>query len=64
MKKKGQSTVEYILLVTAVLGVIIFLTVNTKTGTSPFQQKLITTVNTTMNGMEAEANKLTSVINQ
>jgi len=59
-KTKGQSTVEYVLLVSAVLAVIIALTTNKNTG---FQQKLTNTVNTTMSGMEKEAAKLTTAIN-
>jgi hypothetical protein len=61
MGKKGQSTVEYILLVAAVLAVIIALTTGNN---SMFQKKLTNTVETTMGGMEKEAAKLTNAINQ
>lgn len=61
MRKTGQSTIEYILLVTAVIGVIIALTA---TSGSPFRTKLNSTITTTMGGMETEAAKLTSAINQ
>lgn len=59
MGHKGQSTVEYILLVTAVIGVIILLT-NGKS--SPFYNKMTNTVNMTMTGMEKEAQRLTNAI--
>ena len=62
MKAKGQSTVEYILLVSAVLAVVIALTTGK---TSMFHNKLTNTVNMTMTGMEQEAQKLTnSIVNQ
>ena len=60
MKTKGQSTVEYILLVTAVLAVIIALTTGP---TSPFKNKLSNTVTMSMGGMETEASKLTNLVN-
>ncbi len=57
MKEKGQSTIEYTLLMTAVVAVIITLT----TGSSSlFQKKLTNTVNMTLSGMEKEAQKLTN----
>ncbi|MBF0490971.1 MAG: class III signal peptide-containing protein [Candidatus Omnitrophica bacterium] len=59
MKNKGQSTVEYVLLVTAVVAVVIVLTVG-KGDQSPFQKKLNNTITTTMSGMETEAQKLTT----
>lgn len=61
MNIKGQSTVEYILLVTAVLAVIIALTTGSN---SVFQRKLTNSATITMTGMETEAAKLTNLINQ
>jgi hypothetical protein len=49
-KKKGQSTVEYIILVTAVIAVVIVFVVN---GNSPFRQKMNQTLG---NGTDAMAN--------
>ena len=60
MKTKGQSTVEYILLVTAVLAVVIALTTSKNVG---FQKQLTNTMKTTMSGMEKQADKLTNAIN-
>jgi hypothetical protein len=59
MNQKGQSTVEYILLVTAVIAVVIFLTAGNK---SLFFNKMSNTANITMTGMEAEAQRLTNAI--
>lgn len=42
-KQKGQSTVEYIVLVTAVVAVLLLFLAN---GNSPFNQKLNSTLNT------------------
>ena len=55
--EKGQSTVEYLLLVTAVIAVVITVT----TGT--FQTRLTNTVNTVTNGMEDMASRLHGVTN-
>jgi len=52
---KGQSTVEYILLVTAVVAVIILFTTGNN---SPFQQRLNSVFNTTTQGMLNVANVL------
>jgi len=52
---KGQSTVEYILLVTAVIAVIILFTTGNN---SPFQQRLNSVFNTTTQGMLNVANVL------
>lgn len=46
--RKGQSTVEYILLVTAVLAVVILFTTGNK---SPFQQNLNSVFNSTSQDM-------------
>jgi hypothetical protein len=45
---QGQSTVEYILLVTAVVAVVILFTMGSK---SPFQQNLNSVFNTTTQDM-------------
>jgi hypothetical protein len=45
---KGQSTVEYLLLITAVVAVIILFTTGNK---SPFQQNLNSVFNTTSQDM-------------
>lgn len=58
MTKKGQSTVEYILLVTAVVSVVIFLT----QPKGIFQNRLGNTINMTTNGMETMASNLTGII--
>jgi hypothetical protein len=55
----GQSTVEYILLVTAVIAVVFALSNGTN---SPFHKKMTNTVNMTMEGMEKEAKRLTTTI--
>lgn len=60
MNTKGQSTVEYILLVTAVLAVVIALTTGSN---SSFQRKLTNATETTIGGMETQAGKLTNLIN-
>ena len=54
--KRGQSTVEYILLVTAVVAVIIvFVTSNNKGG---FQRQLNTTLNTVIQDMNSMAGSI------
>ncbi len=53
----GQSTVEYILLVTAVIAVIITIT------TGPFTTKLTDTLNKTTDGMGNMADRLMGAIN-
>ncbi len=55
--KKGQSTVEYILLVTAVIAVIITIT------TGPFKEKLTDTINKTTDGMGTMADRLMKATN-
>jgi len=55
--KKGQSTVEYILLVTAVIAVIITIT------TGPFKTKLTDTINKTTDGMGIMADRLMKATN-
>ena len=47
--KLGQSTVEYLILVTAVIAVIILFVTNQNSG---FQSKLSNTLNTATQGME------------
>lgn len=54
-KKSGQSTVEYILLVTAVIVILIFFLVS---GNSPFKQKYNETLNIATSGMQDMANRL------
>jgi len=54
-KKKGQSTVEYIILVTAVIAVVIFFVVN---GNSPFRQKLNQTLGNATDSMANMAARL------
>ena len=61
MRTKGQSTVEYILLVTAVIAGILVLTNGSN---SIFRRKLDNSVTMTMNGMETMANRLTNAIGQ
>ncbi len=73
-QRSGQSTVEYILVVTAVVGVVLLLTIGipatvdkdgkvSKAGVDPvFQTKLKSTITTTMDGMDKEANKLMNSI--
>ncbi|MBF0486416.1 MAG: class III signal peptide-containing protein [Candidatus Omnitrophica bacterium] len=53
--KKGQSTLEYVILVTAVIVVIISLLVSP---TSPFKQKLNSTINSAIEGMDTMAQRL------
>ncbi len=53
----GQSTIEYMLLVTAVVAVAILLTVGPD---SKFQQRLSNTIDITTLGMQAMANRLTN----
>lgn len=55
---KAQSTVEYILLVTAVIAVVLLATNGQN---SLFQSKLANTVNLTINGMQTLANRLTNI---
>ena len=57
MKKNGQSTVEYILLVTAVIGTIILFTTGNN---AAFKQKLNNTITTTSDGMVNMAVRLTN----
>jgi hypothetical protein len=56
----GQSTIEYILMVTGVIAVVLFLTTGRE---STFQSRLANTVNTTLGGMEDQAQKLTNSVN-
>ena len=58
-QSSGQSTIEYILLVTAVVAVAILITGGKD---SLFQKRLSNTINITTNGMETIANSLTSII--
>ncbi|MEI7999053.1 MAG: class III signal peptide-containing protein [Candidatus Omnitrophota bacterium] len=58
MRKKGQSTVEYILLVTAVVTVAILITGKN----SVFQNRLGNTINITTNGMQTMAHNLTAIM--
>lgn len=53
--RKGQSTVEYILLVAAVIAVMIFFTTNRNTG---IQNKLERTLNTATDGIGTGATSL------
>lgn len=55
MKKIGQSTVEYVVLVAGVLAVIVFFTVGNQ---SPFRQAFNRTLLSATNGMEDMANRL------
>ena len=57
MTKEGQSTVEYILLVTAVIAVIIAIT------TGPFKTKLTDTIDKTTDGMGNMADRLMDAVN-
>jgi len=54
-KKKGQSTLEYIILVTGVIAILIIF-LNPSTGI--FNQAFNTTLQTGTNGMEDMANRL------
>ena len=56
-EQSGQSTVEYILLVTAVIGVMIVFLLRDG---GPFKTKLSNTMNTTMSDMEDQAEKISS----
>ncbi len=47
-KHNGQSTVEYLLLITAVIAVIVLFTTGT---TSPFQQRMTSVFNSTTQDM-------------
>ena len=47
----GQSTVEYIVLVTAVIAVIIFFVAPGKDGKSTFQNKIVNVLNETSEGV-------------
>ena len=53
--KRGQSTLEYVLLVTAVIVVIIGIVVSPS---SPFRSTLNTTLNSSIGGMETMAGRL------
>ncbi|MCB9771502.1 MAG: class III signal peptide-containing protein [Candidatus Omnitrophica bacterium] len=55
-KKKGQSTLEYIILVTGVVVILIFFL----GPTGPFQAAYNRTMQQGTNGMEDMANRLTS----
>ena len=54
-KKKGQSTVEYIILVTAVIAVIIFFVVNPN---APFRAKMNSTLGNATDSMVSMASRL------
>ena len=54
-KKTGQSTVEYVLLVTAVIVILVFFLVS---GNSPFKTKINETLNSGTEGMVDMANRL------
>jgi Flp pilus assembly pilin Flp len=56
--KRGQSTVEYVLLVTAVLAVIIAFV--SGSGNGGFQSQLNTTLNQATNEMNSEAGRLST----
>ena len=53
--KKGQSTVEYIILVAGVIAILIFFVGNQS---SPFRTSLNKTYNSATQGMENMANRL------
>jgi uncharacterized protein (UPF0333 family) len=53
--KRGQSTLEYVLLVTAVIVIIIGLVASPG---SPFRSTLNKTLNSSIGGMETMANRL------
>ncbi len=59
--KKGQSTVEYVLLVTAVLAVIIFMVTGKNSG---LQTQLTSTLNSTINDVGVIGNRLTTSHNE
>ena len=56
--QKAQSTVEYLLLVTAVIMVALLVTSG---NTSIFQNRLTNVFNMTTNGMQAMANRLANM---
>lgn len=56
-KIKGQSTLEYVILVTAVIVVIIALLMGNN---SPFKNTLNSTLETTVNQLNVMGNRLTS----
>lgn len=58
MNKKGQNTVEYILLVTAVIAAILLATNGSN---SLFQKRLTNTINLTTNGMQTLATRLANI---
>ena len=53
-QRKGQSTVEYLLVVTAVTGVIILFTTGSE---SPFKKRLTNVLTETTSDMEHVANR-------
>ena len=53
--KRGQSTLEYVLLVTAVIVIIIWLVAGP---TSPFRTTLNSTLGNSISGMELMGNRL------
>ena len=53
--KRGQSTLEYVLLVTAVIVIIIGLVASP---TSPFRRTLNSALNSSLNGMNVMAQRL------
>lgn len=55
MKNKGQSTVEYLMLVAAIIGIVIFFTYGDK---SFFRSQVNNTIAITTQGMTNMANKL------
>jgi hypothetical protein len=58
-KRSGQSTVEYILLVTAVIAVVIFFTTGDN---NVFQNRLINVFNQTTQDMVNAANRLSNAL--
>ena len=58
-QQKGQSTVEYIVLVSAVIGVLILFLVNNN---SPFRTSLNTTLDTVSRGMTNMADRMNQPI--
>ena len=54
-RSSGQSTVEYILLATAVIAAIIVFTTNKDSG---LQKQIGVTLNTSINGMDTMSNRL------
>ena len=55
--KKGQSTLEYIILVAAVIGIMIWLLANSG---GPFKSSMEKTYNSVLVGMEGRATNLVS----